>query len=48
MLAAAPESVAALAGTWYLDRKGELPQGKLPYFMMPVVHWHKVSNQIKH
>jgi hypothetical protein len=43
MLAASPEAVAALAGTWYLDRKGELPPGKLPFFVMPVVHWHKVS-----
>jgi hypothetical protein len=43
MLAACPESVAALAGTWYLDRKGELPPGKLPFFVMPVVQFHKVN-----
>ncbi|WIA14323.1 hypothetical protein OEZ85_002853 [Tetradesmus obliquus] len=41
LLAVSPEAVAALAGSWYLDRKGELPPGKLPYFVMPVLHLHQ-------
>ena len=28
---------------WYLDRKGEIPEGKLPYFMIPIVNYHEVG-----
>lgn len=27
---------------WYLDRKGELPKGMQPYFMIPIVNYHEV------
>ena len=27
---------------WYLDRKGEIPEGKLPYLMLPIVNYHEV------
>jgi hypothetical protein len=29
------------AGTWYMDRKNEVPEGKLPYYVLPVVHYHQ-------
>jgi hypothetical protein len=29
------------AGTWYMDRKNEVPEGKRPYYVLPVVHYHK-------
>ncbi len=28
---------------WYFDRKGEVPQGKLPYFELPVFNYYKVT-----
>ena len=31
------------AGTWYMDRKNEVPAGKENYFVLPIVNWHKVS-----
>ncbi len=27
---------------WYLDRKGEIPAGKLPYYRIPVFNYHQV------
>ncbi|WIA22176.1 hypothetical protein OEZ85_004510 [Tetradesmus obliquus] len=35
------EIVKTLAGTWYMDRKNEVPEGKLPYYVLPVVHYHQ-------
>lgn len=35
-----PDLVEVLAGTWYMDRKNEIPEGKLPYFNLPIVHYH--------
>ena len=33
-----------LAGPeWWLDRKGEVPQGMQPYFRLPIVHYYNVS-----
>ena len=26
---------------WYLDRKGEVPAGMLPFFMIPIVSHHE-------
>ena len=31
-----------LAGPWYFDRKGEIPEGKKPFFEIPVFNYHKV------
>lgn len=36
-----PDLVEVLAGTWYMDRKNEIPEGKLPFFNLPIVHYHK-------
>ena len=36
-------SVQELAGPqWWLDRKGEVPAGKKPYFRLPIFNYHKV------
>ncbi|KIZ03879.1 hypothetical protein MNEG_4075 [Monoraphidium neglectum] len=35
-----PDLVPVLAGTWYLDRKKEVPPGKKPYFIQPIINWH--------
>lgn len=32
------------AGTWYMDRKNEVPAGKENYYVLPVVNWHEVSS----
>ena len=33
-----------LAGPeWWLDRKGEVPQGMQAYFRLPIVHYYNVS-----
>jgi hypothetical protein len=31
------------AGTWYMDRKNEVPAGKDNYYVLPIVNWHQVS-----
>ena len=31
-----------LAGPWFFDRKGEIPEGKKPFFEIPVFNYHKV------
>ncbi len=28
---------------WYLDRKGEMPAGKLPFFMIPIINYHEAG-----
>jgi hypothetical protein len=32
-----------LAGTWYWDRKNEVPAGKEPFFILPVLNFHEVG-----
>lgn len=39
-----PDLARVLAGPWYMDRKGEVPQGKLGYFELPVFNYHKVPS----
>ncbi len=31
----------AYCAQWFYDRKGEVPAGKLPYFLIPVFNYHK-------
>lgn len=26
---------------WYVDRKGEVPPGKLEYYQLPIFHYHQ-------
>lgn len=28
---------------WYLDRKNEIPEGKLPYYRLPIFNYHQVQ-----
>lgn len=36
--------VEELAGPhWYLDRKGEVPEGEKPYFRLPILNYHQVA-----
>eukprot|EP00775_Hariotina_reticulata_P003159 gene3159-3437_t len=44
LLQQCPQAVAALAGTWYLDRKGELAADKPPFYTMPILHFHKCKD----
>jgi hypothetical protein len=37
-----PDLIPVLAGTWYMDRKKEVPPGKKPYFVLPILNWHEV------
>lgn len=41
MLARDPGLVAELLQPLYVDRKGEVPDGKGPHYRMAVFHWHK-------
>ena len=43
MLEQHPELVELMAQPWYFDRKNEVPEGKLPYFAMPIFNRHQVS-----
>ncbi|MBL25562.1 MAG: taurine catabolism dioxygenase TauD [Rhodospirillaceae bacterium] len=36
-----PEFAAALAEPIYRDRRGEVPEGKLPYYQLPVFNYYK-------
>lgn len=36
-------AAAVQAGTWYMDRKNEVPEGKKPYYVLPIVHYYKVT-----
>ncbi len=36
-----PELLAELFAPFATDRRGEVPAGKLPYFEIPVFHWHE-------
>ena len=42
MLKSHPHLVQLLAQPWYFDRKNEVPEGKLPYFAMPIFNFHQV------
>jgi hypothetical protein len=35
-----PDLAKLLAGPWYFDRKGEVPQGKQGFFEIPVLNFH--------
>jgi len=41
MLERRPELARTLAEPFYIDRKGEVPEGKDPYYMMPVFNFHE-------
>eukprot|EP00873_Tetraselmis_striata_P037250 jgi/Tetstr1/457514/TSEL_044095.t1 len=41
MLRRRPDLVHELMSDWYVDRKGEIPPGKGPYYRMPVFHMHE-------
>lgn len=32
------------AGTWYMDRKNEVPAGKENHYVLPIVNWHQVGH----
>jgi len=36
-----PEVVKIFSEPVYHDRKGEVPEGKLPYFIIPIFNWYK-------
>eukprot|EP00897_Mesotaenium_endlicherianum_P005689 jgi/Mesen1/5148/ME000255S04128 len=40
MLQDRPDLVRVLLEPFHVDRKGEVPPGKLPHYQMPVFHWH--------
>lgn len=40
-----PDLARLLAGPWFMDRKGEVPEGKKGYFELPVFNYHEVSIQ---
>ena len=44
MMARAPELAAELFKPVATDRRGEVPEGEKPYFMIPVLNWH--NNQL--
>lgn len=35
------------APIWFFDRKGEVPEGKLPYFELPVFNYYQVNCAIQ-
>jgi hypothetical protein len=37
-----PDLARVLAGPWFMDRKGEVPEGKKGYFELPVFNYHEV------
>ncbi len=38
-----PDLARVLAGPWFMDRKGEVPEGKKGYFELPVFNYHQVG-----
>ena len=44
MLEQSPELYQELLQPLFVDRKDEIPPGKLPYYQMPVFNFHKVIN----
>ncbi|GFR42078.1 hypothetical protein Agub_g2873, partial [Astrephomene gubernaculifera] len=41
ILRRAPHLVPVLAGPWFFDRKTEVPEGKQPFFEIPVFNYHR-------
>lgn len=39
-----PDLARVLAGPWFMDRKGEVPEGKKGYFELPVFNYHQVGS----
>ena len=39
-----PDLGAVMAAPWYMDRKGEVPEGKQPYFQIPIFNYFKVRS----
>jgi hypothetical protein len=37
-----PDLARVLAGPWFFDRKGEVPEGKKGYFELPVFNYYQV------
>uniref|UniRef100_A0A6S8M692 TauD/TfdA-like domain-containing protein n=1 Tax=Dunaliella tertiolecta TaxID=3047 RepID=A0A6S8M692_DUNTE len=46
VLRTAPELAEALHGPWYLDRKNEVPPGKLPFYCLPIVNQYQGSTTV--
>ena len=40
MLRRCPELLDELFKPFYVDRREEIPEGKLPYYLMPIFNWH--------
>ena len=38
-----PDLAPVMAAPWYMDRKGEVPEGKKPYFQIPIFNYFRVS-----
>lgn len=36
-----PDLAELFTGEWYFDRKGEIPEGKQPYFLIPVFNFYQ-------
>jgi hypothetical protein len=47
MLRQSPELYQELLESLCVDRKNEIPPGKLPYYKIPVFNFHKASFQIQ-
>lgn len=43
-----PDLARVLAGPWFFDRKGEVPEGKKGYFELPVFNYYQVERQIEY
>lgn len=41
-----PDLARLLAGPWFMDRKGEVPEGKKGYFELPVFNYYKVRSHM--
>ena len=41
MLQNRPNLLEELFRPFYFDRREEIPEGKLPYYLMPIFNWHK-------
>jgi hypothetical protein len=42
ILAARPDLAPVMSGTWYFDRKNEIPPGKAPYFVVSIANFYQV------
>ena len=39
-----PDLARLLAGPWFMDRKGEVPEGKRGFFELPVFNYHQARH----